>query len=143
MSSTRLAVVLPAAAASIKGLTRLASNWFPSLAIEQACSAACGTRSWLFASSPVVTSKGRYAIGAWLIQNVNSYHGRLKGWMRRFHGLATFYLESYLGWFRALDRTPRTHAQPAQLLNFAVGAYLASSVSLSCKARRPPEDFLS
>jgi hypothetical protein len=96
---------------------------------------------------PVVTSKGRHDIGAWHIQNVNSYHGRLKGWMRRFHGVATSYLENYLGWFRALDRTPRTpaqHAQPAQLLNLAVGAYWASSVSLSCKARRPPpEAFLS
>ena len=63
--------------------------------------------------------------------------------MLRFHGLATFYLESYFGWLRALDSTPRTSAQPTQLLNFAVGAYLTSSVSLSCKARRPREDFLS
>lgn len=50
---------------------------------------------------PVVTSKGRHAIGAWHIQNVNSYHGRFKGWMRRFRGVATSYLENYLGWFRA------------------------------------------
>lgn len=71
---------------------------------------------------PVVTSKGHHAIGAWHIQNVNSYHGRFKGWMRRFRGVATSYLENYLGWFRALDRTPRTPAQPAQLLNLAVGA---------------------
>jgi len=71
---------------------------------------------------PVVTSKGIHAIGAWHIQNVNSYHGRLKGWMRRFHGVATSYLENYLGWFRALDRTPRSALQPAQLLNMAVGA---------------------
>jgi hypothetical protein len=71
---------------------------------------------------PVVTSKGAHAIGAWHIQNVNSYHGRFKGWMRRFHGVATSYLENYLGWFRALDRTPRSASQPAQLLNLAVGA---------------------
>jgi transposase-like protein len=70
----------------------------------------------------VVTSKGVHAIGAWHIQNVNSYHGRFKGWMRRFHGVATSYLENYLGWFRALDRTPRNASQPAQLLSLAVGA---------------------
>ena len=63
--------------------------------------------------------------------------------MRRFHGVATFYLENYLGWFRALDRTPRTPAQPAQLLNLTIGFYWASSVSLSCKARRLPGAFLS
>lgn len=70
----------------------------------------------------VVTSSGVHAIGAWHIQNVNSYHGRLKQWMRRFNGVATVYLENYLGWFRALDRTPRTTAQPAQLLKLAIGA---------------------
>jgi IS1 family transposase len=37
------------------------------------------------------------------IQNVNAYHNRLKGWMDRFHGVATKYLENYLGWFRFLD----------------------------------------
>ena len=70
----------------------------------------------------VVASSGVHAIGAWHIQNVNSYHGRLKEWRRRFHGVATSYLENYLGWFRALDRTARTSAQPAQLLNLALGA---------------------
>jgi len=29
---------------------------------------------------------------AFHIQNVNAYHGRLKGWMARFHGVATKYL---------------------------------------------------
>ena len=42
--------------------------------------------------------------------------------MRRFNGVATSYLENYLGWFRALDRMPRTLSQPAQLLNLAIGA---------------------
>ena len=49
-------------------------------------------------------------------------HGRLKGWMRRFNGVATAYLENYLGWFRALDRTPRSPRQPSQLLTLAIGA---------------------
>jgi hypothetical protein len=69
----------------------------------------------------VLTSSGRHAVGAWHIQNVNSYHAQLKTWMRRFHGVATYYLENYLGWFRALDRTPRNPAQPAQLLSLALG----------------------
>ena len=32
------------------------------------------------------------------INNVNAYHGRLKEWMRRFHGVATKNLPNYLGW---------------------------------------------
>ena len=37
------------------------------------------------------------------IQNVNAYHSRLKAWVKRFHGVATKYLEHYLGWFRFMD----------------------------------------
>jgi transposase-like protein len=37
------------------------------------------------------------------IQNVNSYHSRLKEWLNHFHGVATKYLENYLAWFRELD----------------------------------------
>jgi transposase-like protein len=37
------------------------------------------------------------------IQNVNAYDSRLKSWMRHFNGVATKYLESYLGWMRLLD----------------------------------------
>ena len=38
------------------------------------------------------------------IQNVNAYHSRLKGWMRRFHGVATKYLPNYLGWRRMFEK---------------------------------------
>ena len=38
------------------------------------------------------------------IQNVNAYDSRLKSWMMHFNGVATKYLESYLGWMRLLDR---------------------------------------
>ena len=37
------------------------------------------------------------------IQNVNSYHGRLHGWMHRFNGVATKYLDNYLSWFRFFE----------------------------------------
>jgi len=38
------------------------------------------------------------------VQNVNAYHSRLKNWMRRFHGVATDRLSSYLGWRRLHER---------------------------------------
>jgi len=37
------------------------------------------------------------------IQNVNSYHSKLKDWMKRFNGVATKNLENYLSWYRELD----------------------------------------
>ncbi|HBR3960896.1 TPA: IS1595 family transposase, partial [Klebsiella pneumoniae] len=37
------------------------------------------------------------------IQNVNAYHSRLKLWIKRFHGVATKYLDHHLGWFRYMD----------------------------------------
>ena len=33
-----------------------------------------------------------------------TYDSRLKEWMRRFHGIATYYLANYLGWRRLIDR---------------------------------------
>jgi transposase-like protein len=47
---------------------------------------------------------GHGGCGVWHVQNVNAYDSRLKGWMRRFHGVATKYLHHYLGWRRLLDR---------------------------------------
>lgn len=46
--------------------------------------------------------------------------GSRPGWWR-FYGVATYYLENYTGWFRALDRMSRGPAQPAQLLALALG----------------------
>lgn len=59
--------------------------------------------------------------GPWHIQNANSYHSRLKGWLRKFKGVATRYLASYLGWFRVLDRLPDAVSNPASLLALAIG----------------------
>ena len=70
---------------------------------------------------PVDVQSGVRVRGAWHIQNVNTYHGRFKEWMRRFKGVATSYLPNYLGWFRALDRNARSGAKPASLLALAVG----------------------
>ena len=41
---------------------------------------------------------------AYHIQNVNACGSRLRQWMVKFHGVATHYLESYLGWHRMIDR---------------------------------------
>jgi ISXO2-like transposase domain len=40
---------------------------------------------------------------AFHMNNVNAYHGRLKEWLRRFHGVATKNLPNYLGWRRTLE----------------------------------------
>ena len=54
---------------------------------------------------PVNLAAGiRVIAGVYHIQNVNAYDSRLKQWMRRFHGVATKYLENYLGWRRWLER---------------------------------------
>ena len=56
------------------------------------------------AGSFVAGYDGHGGSGAWHVQNVNAYDSRLKGWMSRFHGVATKYLHHYLGWRRLLDR---------------------------------------
>lgn len=65
-------------------------------------------------------TSGHRTQGPWHIQNVNAYHGRLKAWMQRFHGVATKYLTSYLGWFRALDRFGSAASQPLAWLTLAL-----------------------
>lgn len=52
----------------------------------------------------IIVSAGEHVRGAYHIQNVNAYTSRLKGWMMRFKGVATAYLDSYLGWHRMIDR---------------------------------------
>lgn len=57
----------------------------------------------------------------WHIQNANAYHGRLKAWLARFKGVATSHLESYLSWFRALDRASKSRLKTALMLALAMG----------------------
>ena len=52
----------------------------------------------------VIHSKGSRARGVFHIQNVNAFNRRLKGWMKRFNGVAAKYLSNYLGWRRLLER---------------------------------------
>lgn len=70
---------------------------------------------------PVNLSAGiRVIAGVYHVQNVNAYDSRLKDWIRRFKGVSTHYLDSYLGWFRTIDRTRGGSLQPASLLALAV-----------------------
>lgn len=45
---------------------------------------------------------GKNKVGIYHIQHINSYHSQLKGWMKRFNGVATKYLNNYLNWFKWL-----------------------------------------
>jgi transposase-like protein len=49
------------------------------------------------------------------IQHVNAYCNELKGWMFRFRGVATKYLDSYLGWHRMNDRDGSTQTARTML----------------------------
>lgn len=51
-----------------------------------------------FKSDGKIRTKGLYHI-----PNVNNYHRRLKGWIQRFNGVATKYLNNYLAWFQVLE----------------------------------------
>lgn len=69
---------------------------------------------------PVNLSAGIRVIGkVYHVQNVNAYGSRLKQWMRQFHGVATRYLENYLGWRRMIER--QTEAlSPQSILSTAL-----------------------
>ncbi len=69
-----------------------------------------GSRAYKnFASTNKVTheavnlSKNEHLRDAYHIQNMNAYHSRLSGWMNRFNGVATKYLDHYMGWRRMLE----------------------------------------
>ena len=58
------------------------------------------------------------------INNVNAYHGRLKEWLRRFHGVATK-IRNYLGWRRTLEALGQK-ATPQALILGAIGQHQSS-----------------
>lgn len=64
----------------------------------------------------------------WHINNVNAYHGRLKEWMRRFHGVATANLPSYLSWRRTIEAFGTSHSPTAWIMAAAgLGPYQQDS----------------
>jgi len=70
------------------------------------CAAAMGVRH-----EALNLSRGERVRNAFHIQTVNSRHGQLKGFLRRYRGIATRYLDSYLRWFQRIEldnASPRT-----------------------------------
>ncbi len=57
--------------------------------------------------------------GPYHIQNVNAYHRVMKKWFRRFNGVATKYLDHYLGWCHELHN--RHLDNPWNLLELLFG----------------------
>lgn len=58
------------------------------------------------------------------LNNVNAYHGRLKEWLRRFHGVATKNLPTYLGWRRTLEALGHKASSAAFILGaMGLGPY--------------------
>jgi len=58
------------------------------------------------------------------LNNVNAYHGRLKEWLRRFHGVATKNLPNYLGWRRTLEALGHKASSAAFILGaMGLGPY--------------------
>ena len=52
------------------------------------------------------------------IQTVNAYKSLLKNWLKRFHGVATKYLDHYLGWCNELFT--RRISSPLELISFSL-----------------------
>lgn len=76
-------------------------------------------KNHLLHKTVTVSAKEHVKDGVYHVQNVNAYDSRLKEWIKRFHGVATKYLESYLGWMRMLDREKDITAR--QLLGVIAG----------------------
>jgi len=64
---------------------------------------------------------GMRARGAIHVQNVNAYHSRFRAWLLPFRGVASRYLDNYLGWRWALDG--QRIGTPDNLLRAALGAF--------------------
>src|SRR3954447_20985100 len=89
---------------------------------------------------PINVAAGiRVRDGAFHIQNVNAYHGRLKGWMGRFNGVATRYLANYLGWRRTLERAAEPSASRTWLLAAARSTATVFNPDRDVRGRRPIE----
>ena len=62
------------------------------------------------------------------INNVNAYHGRLKEWMRRFHGVANDNLPNSLSWRRTIEALANASTPEAWIMGAAgLGPYQQSS----------------
>ena len=53
--------------------------------------------------STLISKKSKRTQGMFNIQHINNYHGRLKEFIRKFHGVATKYLNNYLVWHNLVN----------------------------------------
>ena len=59
---------------------------------------------------------------------MNAYHGRLKEWLRRFHGVATKNLSNYLSWRRTIEALGAAATAEAWIMGAAsIGPYQHAS----------------
>jgi len=69
----------------------------------------------------VNVAAGSRVRGAIHVQNVNAYYSRLRAWLLPFRGIASRYLDNYLGWRWALDG--QRIGTPENLLRAAIGVF--------------------
>jgi transposase-like protein len=62
-------------------------------------------------------------LGIYHVQNINGYHSRLKGFLRRFKGVATKYLNNYLIWCNLIQEGARSRIE---LLKLAIQALVTT-----------------
>ena len=79
------------------------------------CAAAMGVRH-----EALNLSAGERVRDAFHIQTVNSRHSQLKGFLRRYRGISTKYLDSYLRWFHLIGMVGR--ASPRACLAAAISS---------------------
>ena len=74
---------------------------------------------------------GKSKSGIYHIQHINSYHSILKNWIRRFHGVATKYLNNYLIWHNFVNYAKESYAEKTSI--FAEFCFTTNKKSLSKK----------
>ena len=74
---------------------------------------------------------GKSKLGIYHIQHINSYHSILKNWIRRFHGVATKYLNNYLIWHNFVNYAKKSYAEKTSI--FADFCFTTNKKSLSKK----------
>ena len=74
--------------------------------------------------------------GIYHIQHINSYHSILKNWIRRFHGVATKYLNNYLIWHNFVNYAKESYAEKTSI--FADFCFTTNKKSLSKKISLRP-----
>lgn len=113
----------------ITGLGPVSSSWLDRfltphiendalLVTDKASSFKAFSRHQSIKHKTIIGAKGKRVDGTYHIQHVNSYHSTLKNWMLRFHGVATKYLNNYLGWAHQLHKQHINDAQ--QLISLVV-----------------------